>query len=301
MNNYDSEYHAFGPWIIEINQKYPLPPLFVPYYKEADDHLLLIKIPRNIDRKDAKPGMHLYDYVIGLYEDFLYILERKDTMVVAAKLTYDEIAGMNDFNNLLLGELTLYLTDRVIKIRYNTVSHDLITKLITIIRDRYTTKVNTHGQNNFDSINLKKNDILFFNLLNNMQKNNELFNTILFQPTTALKSTHDNILQKAFRIISQDKLLSSIHLINNKELVVVTRGKLIRKRKEAIYSYSLTYMPLDKIQEVLQCDDPHYNNIKQLHLKTYIHSFVFYFDSGNKLIEETYRDFIPKIYTSHAQ
>ncbi|MFZ5967275.1 MAG: hypothetical protein ACOYVK_08870 [Bacillota bacterium] len=301
MCNYDPEYHAFGPWIIEISQKHPLPPLFVPYYKETDDYLMLVKIPRNIDRRDAKPGMNLYDYVIGMYEDFIYILERKDNIVEETKLAYGEIEGIHILNDLLLGELTLYLTNRVIKIRYNTVSQDLITKLIKIIRDRYTNNIYRKVKNAYELNELKKTDVLFSNLLNEMEKNDDTFNMIIVQPTTKLKSKNDNILQKIFRIITGEKLLNCLHLINEKELVVVTRGKLIKKRKDVIYSYSLTYIPLEKLHDVVRSNDAHYNNLKKLHFKTYNHAFMFYYEEGNKQIEEIYRDFISMTRTSNIK
>ena len=69
-----AEYNAFGPWAYEISEKYPLPPLFAPYFTADDKAVIKIKIPREIERRNAEPGMDLYDYVVALYEDRLLIL-----------------------------------------------------------------------------------------------------------------------------------------------------------------------------------------------------------------------------------
>ena len=80
-----SEYDAFGPWIYKITEKNPMPALFFPYYKENNNYLMLIKIPRDIERRKAKPDMDLYDYVIGMYEEYGYILKRNGKEVEEVK------------------------------------------------------------------------------------------------------------------------------------------------------------------------------------------------------------------------
>ena len=61
-----AEYNAFGPWAYEISDKYPLPRLFAPYFAADDNAVLKINIPRETERRNASPGMDLYDYVVAL-------------------------------------------------------------------------------------------------------------------------------------------------------------------------------------------------------------------------------------------
>ena len=82
-----SEYKAFGPWVYEITDKYPMPRIFAPFFEEDDDAVMKIKIPREIEHRNAAPGMELYDFVIALYEDQLRVLNAgmmkwKDTVSV---------------------------------------------------------------------------------------------------------------------------------------------------------------------------------------------------------------------------
>ena len=53
-----------------------------------------IKIPREIERRNANPGMDLYDYVIALYEDRLRVLERQDSQVKEHVITSQDFMGV---------------------------------------------------------------------------------------------------------------------------------------------------------------------------------------------------------------
>jgi hypothetical protein len=125
--NSKSEYDAFGPWICELNNTNQLPPIFSTCYRKENNFLLLMEIPRDIERRNAKQGMDLYDYVIGMYEDYIYLLERKEHTVIESKIPYGEIEMVEDFRNLLYGKLTIFTAGRSIRIFYNTVGGDIIT------------------------------------------------------------------------------------------------------------------------------------------------------------------------------
>ncbi len=63
-----AEYDSFGPWVFEISEQCPIPALFEPNVNSDNNTLLSIKIPRDIERRNANPEMHLYNYVVNLYE-----------------------------------------------------------------------------------------------------------------------------------------------------------------------------------------------------------------------------------------
>ena len=134
MNTIELEYHCFGPWILEITEENPMPPLFVPYYKETNNCLMLIKVPMNIDRSQAKPGMDLYNYIIGMYDNYVYLLERNEKEVIETKFSYSEIEGIENFSDLLLGKLTIYLKYRKVTINYSSVSEDISSQLLVTVK-----------------------------------------------------------------------------------------------------------------------------------------------------------------------
>lgn len=134
----DPEYDRFGPWVVEISEVGPLPCLFLPYLTREETPLLSIKIPRKIDRQNARPGMNLYDYVVNLYREDLLILQRVADDVRTDTFFYCEIQCLWYEYVLLRGNLRLVMPERVFDLPFNTVSEAIMRRLVTLIRQRYT-------------------------------------------------------------------------------------------------------------------------------------------------------------------
>ena len=287
MNTAQAEHYAFGPWIVEVTDKNLLPPLFVPYYKGSNSFLMLIKIPRNIDRRNAVPGMDLYDYVIGLYEDYIYLLERKEKAVEETTFSYREIEGLEYFIDLLLGRLTIYLKDRKIQISYNSVSKNIITKIIKIIRSKYA--IWSYQKIATDTNQNECVEPLYMSLLNSMKSDDDIMALTAVQPSITVKTANQSFLQKLLYTIFRKKLLPSLHLANDKELLVISRGQAFKFR-DAVYSYALTYIPTEKIQGIELVKDKNYDNILRLELKINNETFLFHLDVNNKTVQDYYKN-----------
>ena len=82
------EYARFGPWVDEIASADELPRLYRDHPIDFAAALLVLKVPRNIARRDARPDMDLYDHVVVLEPDRLTVLSR----IVAAA---ERLVGSN--------------------------------------------------------------------------------------------------------------------------------------------------------------------------------------------------------------
>ena len=131
-----AEYNAFGPWAYEISDKYPVPRLFVPYFESNDDAIMKIKIPREIERRNANPGMDLYDYVIALYEDRLRVLERQDSQVKEHVITSQDFMGVRIYENILKGGYTIFSSEGTVSFPFNGVSIDLFQKFTDLVFEK---------------------------------------------------------------------------------------------------------------------------------------------------------------------
>jgi hypothetical protein len=289
--NLDAEYNAFGPWILEVTEEYPVPPLFLPYYKENKSCLMLIKIPRNIDRRDAKPGMDLYDYVICMYETYGYILKRQGKEVEEIKFDYDQVESLENFKDLLLGILTIHLNNSRIIIPYNVVSQEIIDQLIKIIRDRYTNK----KYEKIESINRieysEVTETLYENIINKMNLQGDILYIMAFQPSVKITKNTRQLYQKLLEFIRSNLLLSTLHLSDDRELLVISRGKPIRHLREAVYSYCITYIPIERINNVKFDKYEKYNNLLIVYISIHEHTFKFYFDERNGNLKDFYKKF----------
>lgn len=132
-----SEYDAFGPWIYEIDEDHPLPPLFVPYVEHSEAYQMLFKLPRDIERRKATPDMDLYDYVVGVDESGIRIWSRREKEVDTIGISFGETGGMRLYQRLLKGVCTLYGREGAVTLPYNTVSADVFWKLLDLVRQAW--------------------------------------------------------------------------------------------------------------------------------------------------------------------
>lgn len=275
-----SEYDAFGPWVYEVNEDHPMPPLFVPYYKEDGNCLMVIKIPRNIERSNARPDMDLYDYVIGLYKDYIYILKRVGKNVEESRAFYSDIEGIEDYNLLLKGKLTIYLNNNKIVIPYNTVSSGIILKLIGIIRDRYTESAFDIKSDFYPDEDLNV-EVLYKNMLRNIKSITPDLQIYAAQRSIPLTFSKGNIVEMAAHFLSRRELLNSLHLTNNKELIIFTRGKSFIKKGVANYAISTIYIPIEKLNSLTVESYEKYDKLVVINLKLTGKDFRFYFEQSN--------------------
>jgi hypothetical protein len=286
-----SEYDAFGPLIYNITEKNPIPSLFQPYYKEHENCLMLIKIPRDIERRKAKPDMDLYDYVIGMYEDYGCILNRNEDKVEEIRFYYNEVESIENHRSLLLGKLSIHLKDNTLIIPYNAVSIEIIFELIKIIRDKYVS--NTYEIKSEFSIdeNVEIED-LYKNLIKDRESHGDVFPIKIFQSAINLNDNNVKLGQKILGFIREKLLLSTIHLLNHRELLIINRGKLINFGKKPVNSYNFIYIPIEKIDKIKIEECKEYNNIQMVIIETNINKFKCYFDERNEKLIKFYEKII---------
>ena len=129
------EYDAFGPWILEVTDAAQVPRAFATYPIDFDSAHTVVKVPRNIARRDATPQMDLYDHLLIVGSDHLTVLGREDGRYSVLTLGYGQIAALRDSVNLLDGRLTIYALDgSVVVLPYNGASRGMVGGILSTIR-----------------------------------------------------------------------------------------------------------------------------------------------------------------------
>lgn len=131
----NDEYDAFGPWIDEVDSVASTPRLYRDYPIDFDAALLVLKVPRDIERRNATPAMHLYDALIIVLPDTITVLARSGDTYTTQAAQLDDLFAVEDSVNLLDGRLTIHLTDRApITVHYNGSARGSISRLIDLLR-----------------------------------------------------------------------------------------------------------------------------------------------------------------------
>ena len=285
MIKYDkyAEYNAFGPWVYEIGADHALPPLFAPHCGNADDARLLVKIPRHIERRSATPDMHLYDSVVGVMDDHLLILERDGDTVNRQTVAFSGIQAIEKVNDLLSGQLHLYMAQRVVTINYNTVSDNVMSRIAAMIRGMWAhnpvSLPLTPMPYDTDTI-----DYLYVNLIRRMQKDNPSVRLLAYQPQLPL-SMH-SLWQRIIARLTHHRILQcTAYLADSHELITIRRSASLRSAKSTDYMYSYTYVPLMGIIGAQITPHPKMTALKQIEYLTTDHTFTSVISDENSGVE----------------
>lgn len=134
------EYDAFGPWMYPVRSEVEMPRRFRSFYPELASAELLLKIPRDFDRAQVRPGNDLYHGVLAVFEDrvcLLHAAQPSAGVVQRRDVRFAEVVGISAYVNLLQATWTLLLRDGTrIEVPHSSTSHDLIDKATTLVRGR---------------------------------------------------------------------------------------------------------------------------------------------------------------------
>ncbi|NCF65903.1 MAG: hypothetical protein GWP61_08010 [Chloroflexi bacterium] len=277
----DPEYDSFGPWIIEISELDPPPPLFLPYLTREENPLFSIKIPRKIDRRAAHPGMNLYDYLVTLYQEDFVILKRVGDEVSSEAFFYKEIQHLRHSEHLLKGNLHLAMMGKSYDLPFNTVSADIMRRLAELIRERYTGEAEraaTVGDKGIPEDNLS---YYFSRLLAQEKVLNPPFQVLASQTETPVGSYETRPLHKLLFGIISKRLLESLHLSDGRELKIISRGKIYKYKGQSVYGIEVCTIPTSKIIGITWEPDPKNTAVLKLILQTAGGTLTFAFIRDN--------------------
>jgi hypothetical protein len=278
----DLEYDRFGPWVIEISENDPPPPIFVPYLTRTETPLLCIKIPRRIDRRDARPGMNLYDYLVTLYPDDLVILQRINEDVREHTFFYRDIQFLRYSEDLLKGTLQMGMRSAAFELRFNTVSNRIMKRLVAKMREWYCGE----GRQEVEASGGKVEGLSYYfdGLLFKGSMQEPQFHLLAAQANTSVGSYEPGRWRRNFYTLTGKTLLESLHLSDGRELKIVTRGQDLKYKWQAIYAKEFNYLPLENISGVHWQEDEGHTAVSHLIIETPAGPLSFAFMSDNASI-----------------
>lgn len=280
-----SEYDAFGPWIYDVTEKHPLPPQFEDHV-EKQDYEILIKIPRDIERRKANPDMPLYNYVIGCFKETLYIYERNALEIRKYLIKSDKICAIKDLRDMLLGRYQLFTHNKVISFEYNTVSADMVTKLTNWIRSKFSTPIINKPLPVIEDHDVSKIDPIYSNLFHTMQRNDDSLKIIAMQPKIKLSHASSNVFKRIYNSVLNSHLESSLYLQSKNDVIFLQRGHAFTRLGFSDYSNTFTFIPLTSITNVVLGSSEISDEVNQVQIQTSGHLFDAMFSNDNNCAKD---------------
>ena len=287
-----SEYDAFGPWIYEIDDEHPIPELFAPLIKKDKYCLMMMKIPRQIERRDADPGMQLYDYVVGAYESQIFICIRQDNTAERKRFRYSDLSAISLFSCFLASYVTFYFkTGESFELPFNTISLNIMKKFVRLVRAKLVPEE--------PSIDLSKcpqpiqasqiSDVLFVNLLNdNDAEEDRKMYPGAFQQAVKMRMKGVSLSRKLASIIYPPKLAGGMHLYSDRELIIIERDSEALDRLGE-YGYQYIYLPAHNITDITVKDAENFAKSKEITVTLKGQNQVFRFFARNSSVPDYYR------------
>jgi hypothetical protein len=134
------EFDAFGPWVDRVRTPQDVPPLYREHPVDLAAAHLVLKVPRDIARRDAHPDMDLYDHLLVLGADRFTVLSRRAGAADARgydvrELAYDQVAAVGTSVDLLDGRLVVHaLVGAPVAVRYNGSAAEAVDELVELVR-----------------------------------------------------------------------------------------------------------------------------------------------------------------------
>ncbi|WHP17729.1 hypothetical protein [Cellulomonas sp. ES6] len=131
-----AEYDAFGPWVDRVRGLQDVPRLYRDHPLDLAASRLVLKVPRDIARRDATPDMDLYDHLLVLGPDrFTALSRREGARYDVREVPYAGVAAVRTSVDLLDGRLTVHaLTGSPVQVRFSGSSADVVGGFVDLLR-----------------------------------------------------------------------------------------------------------------------------------------------------------------------
>ncbi len=224
------EYDAFGPWVYPVTDEADMPPIFRGFM-DLHDLQLVLKIPRDIERRYATPDMDLYDTLVYVDADGVGTLSRPpmsdydpDLLPKPSWVAWSDLIGFEQTTSYLDGQVRLFCREASpIQFSFNAVSADIIDDLLSLIHYKLFPKKLASGYSTHlfrDAVG--SNDVALRNYFNKLQKTIESLSPVFRRKTRRLNG-NGALGEPSERLIPGKRLNAIILGTSGPDIVMVHR------------------------------------------------------------------------------
>ena len=251
------EYDMFGPWIFEIESPDDVPGAFEPHFHYDESVELAIKIPHQIERRNARPGDNLYDHLLACSADSVAVFSLSGSGIKSWRGAYTDVVAIRTLHDLLHGELTLYTPDELFTVPFNTVSEEMIERVTTLVGSHR----NGHGTAGSGaaaqgdaptaatSVDPAKVADLYRNLIRREGRRGGAV-PIAYQKTVPLEKRNKNLFDQLLDAIRRITLRPVLVLAGPAEIILYHAEPQIMRFGRGSYGYSRVEIPYSSLNGV---------------------------------------------------
>lgn len=260
----DREFDAFGPWILAVEEERDVPPLFRGAFTFDDTVRLVLKIPRHITRRNARPGMDLYDHLVVIYATEILILDRMESGKEPRRRVapLQDLLAVGKLTDLLLGELRLHLREETVTVPFNTISEELIDEAIALVSESIH-KEGGPPVSTGKSATTEELTPLYRNLLKGERRENGA-ELLAYQPVVDVDKREKSVWDRIADIYAFPLLRELMILASPGELILYNREPMVIRRRTGHYGYLRTLLPLSHLSALEREASPLFAGVEEL-------------------------------------
>ena len=263
-----AEFDAFGPWVDPVFDAAGMPALYRDYPVDFDASRLVLKVPRNISRRDALPTMHLYDHLIVVGPAALIVLSRTDDGYAESSIGYGDIAVIRDSVDLVDGRFSIHTrTGATLSVAYNGSSQQVISRLTDVLRELALAATSgrpdvalpsvTAPPAPLDLLDLGKQDVGLVTSYFDLHRH-EAGARLLAAHGRSTLTPNGGLLGRALHALYPMTLHGAVLCRTDRELQIVGRRSWLVRGNTPDLSRSLTSIPLAAIDAITARPHPKY-------------------------------------------
>lgn len=256
------EYDLFGPWVFEIEQKEDIPETFASHVVLTDETELAFKIPRRIERRNARPGDDLYDFLVTLDGAAATVYRRTSAGVESESVSYARMIAVETLHDLLHGELVLISDVDTIRVPFNTVSEDVIGQAVEILRGHLRGESRSVPT---AAVDLEEMIYLYRGLVHREQSY-EPAEPVAYQASRTVEKLEPSVLDRLLDVVKRPTLRAMLVLVSAHELIIYRGAPPVTRFGRGNYGYSRTIVPRSRIEQVGSAPEQVYADCTQLRI-----------------------------------
>ncbi len=256
------EYDRFGPWTYPVTSPDEMPPRFDAWYDEFKSSALMLKLPKAVERRVAKPGSDLYEGLLTVGSSGISYLSLNRGEVLRRDVHFGDIVAVRMAQELLSGTLRIDLADGgALAVSFNTVSADLLGDFVDQVRAACGNPAawsaaaaggaSTNGRPRFGKPSSRlepaEDDTLFQILLRALRRRDPGYSVLAYQTPCVLQARRESGRRGLFGVAARLlrwRLDGCLLAAVPSELVLLTRGTgRPRSGRSKGYRYEITYLP----------------------------------------------------------
>ena len=249
------EYDRFGPWAYLVTKPEDMPPHFDPWYEELRDATIMLKLPRDVERRDTSAGKDLYIGLLAARNDRVTYLSLDGEEVKRRDLLYTEVVAVALSQELLLGGLRIDLASGdSLTVEFNTVSAELFGDFASSVARMCSGPSASTALRVPDDASREPSvdDTLFYVLLRDLRARDPRFRVLAFQAACSVKAGRDaraSILSRFASSLIPWKLDGCLLAATPDELAFFYAGPgEPRLKRSRGHSYVSTFIPASALK-----------------------------------------------------